>query len=88
LHASPNIIWVMKTRLAGLVASMRWLVEKPEGKRPLGRYSRRWEVNIRMDLREIGWKGVDWIHLAQERDQWCAIVNTAINFRVPLKNEG
>jgi hypothetical protein len=42
---------------------------KPEGNRPLGRPRRRWEDNIKMDLREIGWAGMDWIHLAQDRDQ-------------------
>jgi hypothetical protein len=42
---------------------------KPEGKRPLGRSKRRWENEIRMDLREVGWKGVDWIHLTQDRGQ-------------------
>jgi hypothetical protein len=58
-------------------------VGKPEGKRPLGRPRRRWEDNIRMDLREIGWGGMDWIDLAQNRDQWRALVNTVMNFRVP-----
>jgi hypothetical protein len=53
------------------------------GKRPLGRPRRRWEDNIRMDLRNIGWSDVDWIHLAQVRDQWMALVNTVINLRVP-----
>jgi hypothetical protein len=48
------------------------LVEKPEGKEPLGRPRRRWEDNIRMDLREIGWEDVDWMHVAQVRDQWRA----------------
>jgi hypothetical protein len=48
------------------------LVGKLEGKRPLGRPKRRWEDNIRMVLREMGWEGVVWIHLAQERDQWRA----------------
>jgi hypothetical protein len=48
----------------------RILVGKPEGKRPLGRPRRRWVVNIKMDLREIGWGGVDWIDRAQDRDQW------------------
>jgi hypothetical protein len=56
------------------------LVGKPEGKRPLGR--RRWVDNIKMDLREIGWNGVDWIDLAQDRDQWRALVNTVMNLRV------
>jgi hypothetical protein len=61
----------------------RILVGKPEGKRPLGRHRRRWENNIRMDLREIGWSGMDWIDMAQDRDQWRALVNTVINLRVP-----
>jgi hypothetical protein len=61
----------------------RALVGKPEGKRPLGRPKRRWENNIRMDLREIGWGGMDWIDLAQDRDQWRALVNTVMNIRVP-----
>jgi hypothetical protein len=59
------------------------LVGKPEGKRLLGRPRRRWEDNIRMDLRETGWEGVDWIHLSQVRDQWWAVVNTVMNLRVP-----
>jgi hypothetical protein len=61
----------------------RMLVGKPEGKRPLGRPRRRWVDNIKMDLREIGWDGMDWIDLAQDRDQWRALVNTVMNFRVP-----
>jgi hypothetical protein len=59
------------------------LVGKPEEKRPLGRPRRRWEDNIRMDLKEIGWGGMDWIYLAEVRDQWRAIVNTVRNLRVP-----
>jgi hypothetical protein len=58
-------------------------VGKPEEKRPLGRLRRRWVYNIKMDLREIGWGGMDWIELAPHRDQWRALVNTVINFRVP-----
>jgi hypothetical protein len=66
----------------------RILVGKPEGKRPLGRPKRRWVDNIKMDLREMGWDGVDWIGLdwidkAQDRDQWRALVNTVLNLRVP-----
>jgi hypothetical protein len=57
------------------------LAGKPEGKRPLGRPRRRWEVNIRMDLREIGLEGVDWISLAQDWDQWRAVANTVMNLR-------
>jgi hypothetical protein len=60
----------------------RILVGKPEGKRPLGRPRRRWVDNIKMDLGEIGWDGRDWIKLAQDRDQWRALVNTAIKLRV------
>jgi hypothetical protein len=61
----------------------RILVGKPEGKRLLGRPRRRWVDNIKMDLREIGWDSMDWIDLAQDRDQWRALVNTAMNLRVP-----
>jgi hypothetical protein len=61
----------------------RILVENPEGKKPLGRPRRRWEDAIRMDLREIGWVGMDWIHLAQDTDQWRALVNMVRNLRVP-----
>jgi hypothetical protein len=59
-------------------------VGKPEGKRPPGRPrpTRKWKDNIRMDLREIGWGGMDWIDLAQNRDQWRAPVNTVMNLRV------
>jgi hypothetical protein len=61
----------------------RFLVVKSEGKKPLGRPRRRWEDNTKMDLREIGWGGMDWINLAQINDQWRTLVNTAVNFRVP-----
>jgi hypothetical protein len=93
LYCSSSIIRNIKSRRmrwAGYIARMgekrnayRILVGKPEGKRPLGRPRRRWDDNIRMDLREIGWGGVDWIDLAQDRDQWRALVNTVMNFRVP-----
>jgi hypothetical protein len=89
----PSIIRIIKSkrmRLAGHVARMgekrnayRVLVGKPEGKTPLGRPRRKWEDNIRIELREIGWGGMDWIDLAQGRDQWRALVNTVINLRVP-----
>jgi hypothetical protein len=61
----------------------RILVRKPERKRPLGRPRRRWVDNIKMDLREKGWDGVNWVDLAQDRDQWRALVNTVMNLRVP-----
>jgi hypothetical protein len=61
----------------------RILVGKPEGKRVLGRPRRRWVDNIKMDLGEIRWDGMDWIKLAQDRDQWRALVNTVMNLRVP-----
>jgi hypothetical protein len=61
----------------------RILLGKQERKRPIGRPRRRWVDNIEMDLREIGWDGMDWIYLAQDRDQWRALVNTAMNLRVP-----
>jgi hypothetical protein len=79
-----------RMRWAGDVACMgakrhayRILVGKPEGKRLLGRPKRRVEDNIKMDLREMGWSSIDWIDLAQDREQWRAVVNTAMNFRVP-----
>jgi hypothetical protein len=78
LYSSPDNIRQIKSRRirwAGHVARMaegrkvyRVLVGKPEGKRPLGRPRRRWEDGIKMDLRKIGWGGVEWIHLAQDRD--------------------
>jgi hypothetical protein len=93
LYSSPNIIRMIKSRKmrwAGYVARMREkrnacriLVGKPEGKRSLGRPRCRWMDNIKVDLRGIGWNGMDWIDLAQDRDQWRALVNTVMNLRVP-----
>jgi hypothetical protein len=93
LYSSPSIIRMntsRRMRWAGHVARMgaktnayRILVRMPEGKRPLGRPRRRWVENIKMDLREIGWDGIDWIDLAQDRDQWRALVNAVMNRRVP-----
>jgi hypothetical protein len=90
LYSSPDIIRQIKSRRmrwAGHVARMgegrnvnRVLVGKPEGKRPLERPRRRWEY--KMELREIGWGGVEWIHLAQGRDRWRAVVNAVMNLRV------
>jgi hypothetical protein len=61
----------------------RILVGNIEGKRPLGRTRRRWVDNMKLDLREIGWNGMDCIDLAQDRDQWRALVNTVMNLRIP-----
>ncbi|KAJ4439155.1 hypothetical protein ANN_15112 [Periplaneta americana] len=93
LYSSPDIIRNIKSRRlrwAGHVARMgesrnayRVLVGRPEGKRPLGRPRRRWEDSIKMDLREVGYDGRDWINLAQDRDQWPAYVRAAMNLRVP-----
>jgi hypothetical protein len=58
-------------------------VGKPNGKRPLGRPRRRWVDNIKMDLLETDWGGVDWIGLAQDKDKWRALVNAVSNLRVP-----
>jgi hypothetical protein len=71
------IIILMNNVIFWILAGM------PEGKRPLGRQRRRWVDNIKMDFREIGWDGVDWIDMAQDRDQWRALVNTVLNLRVP-----
>jgi hypothetical protein len=62
---------------------IRIFVRKSEGKIPLGRPKRRWEDNIKMNLREIGWGGMDSTDLAQDMGQWRALVNTVINLRVP-----
>jgi hypothetical protein len=93
LYSSPSIVRVIKAR------RMRWavhvarigevrdayniLVGRPEGRRPLGRPGRRLEDSIKMDLREIGFGDVDWIHWDQDRDRWQALVNTVMNLRVP-----
>jgi hypothetical protein len=75
-----------RMRWAGHVARMgkrnayRILVGKPEGKRPLGKPRRRWEDNIKMDIRGMRWGGMDWIDLALDRDQWRAIVNMGMTF--------
>jgi hypothetical protein len=83
------MIKARRMRWAGHVARMgevrgayNILVGKPEGRRLLGRPRNRWEDNIKIDLREIGFGDVYWIHLAQDRDRWQALVNTVMNLRV------
>jgi hypothetical protein len=93
LYSPPNIVRVIKLRRmrwGGHVARMgegrgayKVLVGRPEGKRPLERPRRRWEDNIKMNLREIGIDGANWIRLAQDRVRWRAFVNTVMNLRVP-----
>ncbi|KAJ4443996.1 hypothetical protein ANN_05785 [Periplaneta americana] len=91
LYSSPDIIRNIKSRRlswAGHVARMgecrnayRVLVRRPEGKRPLGRPRRRWEDNIKMDLREVGYEDREWINFGQDRDRWRAYVRAAMNLR-------
>ena len=91
LYCSPILFGVIKSRLmrrAGHVMRMgerrgvyRVLVGKPEGKKLLGRPRRRWEDNIKMDLQEVGCRGMDWIELAQGRDMWRALVNVFYKIR-------
>jgi hypothetical protein len=93
LYFSASIIRIIKSRKmrwAGHVARRepktnvyRILVGEPEGKILQGRPRRRWVDNIKMDFRDIGWDGMDWIDLAQNRDQWRALVNTVMNLRIP-----
>jgi hypothetical protein len=75
LYSSPNIVRVIKSR------RMKWVrhVECTEGRRPLGRLRCRWEDNIKMDFREVGINGVNWIQLAQGRVQWQTFVNMVMN---------
>jgi hypothetical protein len=61
----------------------RVLMGDPEGKRPLGRPRRRWEDNVKINFREVGWGGMNWIHLSQDRDHWRALVTAVMNIRVP-----
>jgi len=87
--STPSIVCVIKSRRirwAGHVARIgerksvyRVLVEEPERKRPLGRHRRRWEDNIKMDLKEILWKGVEWICRVEDKEKWCTLLDTVIN---------
>jgi hypothetical protein len=95
LYSSPSIIRMMKSRrirrakhvarIGEKMNAYRILVRKPEGKRLLGRQRRRWVDNIKMDVREIGWDGMDCIDRTQARDQWRALVNTVMNIRGSIK---
>jgi hypothetical protein len=92
LYSSPSIIRMIKSRRmrwTGHVARMgekrnayRIMVGKQKGKKPLGKSRCRWVAYNKMDLREIGWDDIDWIDLAQDRDQWRTLVNTVMNLRV------
>jgi hypothetical protein len=93
LYSSPNIVQVINlrrmrwTRQVACMGEMRGiyrvLVEKPEGKRPLGRTRHRQEDNIKMNLQKIGFEGMEWIELAHDRDRWQALVNVVLNLQVP-----
>jgi hypothetical protein len=93
LYSSPNIIRVIKSRRmrwVGHVARMgegrgayRILVGRPEGRRPLRRSRPRWEDNIKMDLQDVGFGGMNWIDMTQNRDRWQALVNAVMNLQVP-----
>jgi hypothetical protein len=72
----------MKKRMGDIKNALKILVGKPEGKRPFGRPRHRWVDNNRMNLREVGCEGADWMHLSQDRNQWQAVVNTVMNLRV------
>jgi hypothetical protein len=73
-----DVVGMAETRIA-----YRILEGKPEGKRPLGRPRCMWMDNVEIDLREIGWDGMDWIDLVQDSDQWRALVNMLMNLRFP-----
>jgi hypothetical protein len=93
LYSSPNIVQVIKSRKmrwVGHVAHMgegrgtyRILVGSPEGRRPLRRPRHRWEDNTKIDLQEVGWGGMDWIDMTQDRDRWRAVVSAVMNLQVP-----
>ena len=97
MYHSPNIVRVIKSRRlrwAGNVVRMeegrsafKILIGTPEGKGPLGRPTRRWEDNIRMDLRDIGINTRNWVDSTQDRDYWRAFVNATLSFRVPYTME-
>jgi hypothetical protein len=82
---SRRMRWAGNVACMGEISKMKAymvLVVKPEGKRPLGRPRRRWVDNIKIDLRKVGCDKMDCIYLAEDRDQWRALVNTVMNLRV------
>jgi hypothetical protein len=91
-HSSRLVLLLNKHYLDDQTRRRRWVghvarIEKhrnadPEGKRPRGRRARIWEDNIKIDVRVIGWEGVDWSTVAQDRDRWRVFINTAMNFQV------
>jgi hypothetical protein len=83
VQSSPHLQTIFHNTVLILILSFQLSVGWPEGRRQLGRPRRKWEDNIKMYLGEIGFGDVDWIHLAQDRDRWRALVNTVMNLRVP-----
>jgi hypothetical protein len=93
LYTSPNVITVIRsrrmrwvgdvTRIGDIRNAYKILVGKTEDKRPLGKPRRRWENNNGMDLSETGWEVMNWMHLAQDGDQWRSLLNTVMNIPVP-----
>jgi hypothetical protein len=84
LYSSPNIIRVIKSRRMRWAGHVAYMGDgRPDGRRPLERPRHRWEDNIKMDLQEVGWGGMDWIDMAQDRDSWRAVVSAVMNLQVP-----
>jgi hypothetical protein len=93
LYSSPSLVTLFRSKRMSWACHLsrmgekrnayRLLVKMAVGKRQLSRQSRRWMDNIRTDLREVGWGDVDWIALAQDRNNWRALVNSVLNLRVP-----
>jgi hypothetical protein len=92
LYCSPNVVMIIKSRrfiCVGHVSRMeatrntfKILVREPEGKTPIGRLRHRWEDNIKINLQEVGFEDADWIHLAENKSRWRALVSTVLNIQV------
>jgi hypothetical protein len=81
---SNRMMWAeLLARMGEGRGAYRILVGRPEGRRPVGIPRRRWADNIKMDLQEVGWGGMDWIDMAQDRDRWRDVVSAVMNLRVP-----